>query len=389
MPPSSPSSRNKPSARSTDSDQGSLSLTALREAAVAAIDAAGSSEALEQLRQQYLGKKGSLTAQVQAIGRELGEARAKYQALGEDAKGAITQRIEAEQVRIAAVAKLANDAKLEIVQYIETRQRQLAEAELEKRLAAERIDITQPGRAAHPGSLHPVTQTLQRLDRIFSRIGFHNVEGPEIEHDYYNFTALNIPPDHPARAMHDTFYTAGGQVLRTHTSPMQIRTMLQHGAPLRIIAAGKVYRCDSDLTHTPMFHQIEGLMVDRHVTFAELKGVLQFFVNEFFERDLPARFRPSYFPFTEPSTEMDIGCLFCSAKGCRVCGHSGWLEILGAGMVHPAVLQHAGLNPRQWSGYAFGVGVERLAMLRLGIDDLRMFFENDLEFLQQFGGAEC
>ena len=222
------------------------------------------------------------------------------------------------------------------------------------------------------------------MEEIFASLGFAVATGPEIEDEYYNFEALNMPADHPARAMHDTFYLDAKTVLRTHTSPVQIRYMQSHAPPLKIVAPGRVYRCDSDLTHTPMFHQLEGLAVDRDITFADLKGILIHFVRAFFEADLSVRFRPSYFPFTEPSAEVDIACVFCAAKGCRVCGDSGWLEVLGSGMVHPEVLRHGGVDARKFSGYAFGLGVERLAMLRYGVNDLRLFFDNDLAFLRQF-----
>jgi len=230
-----------------------------------------------------------------------------------------------------------------------------------------------------------VSKTLSRIQALFHSIGFEVATGPEIETDFYNFTALNIPEDHPARAMHDTFYLQGGELLRTHTSPVQVRFMQKHQPPLRIIAPGRVYRCDSDVTHTPMFHQVEGLWVDESVSFADLKGVLADFMRNFFERDdLPVRFRPSFFPFTEPSAEMDIGCVMCGGEGCRVCSHTGWLEVLGCGMVHPNVFKHVGIDTERYVGFAFGLGVERLAMLRYGVDDLRLFFENDLRFLKQF-----
>jgi phenylalanyl-tRNA synthetase alpha chain len=235
------------------------------------------------------------------------------------------------------------------------------------------------------GGLHPVTRTLARIEQLFASIGFVTADGPEIETDFYNFTALNIPQDHPARAMHDTFYLQSGDLLRTHTSPVQVRYMQSHQPPLRIIAPGRVYRCDSDVTHTPMFHQIEGLWVDETVSFADLKGVLVDFMRNFFEReDLPVRFRPSFFPFTEPSAEMDIGCVMCGGEGCRVCSHTGWLEVLGCGMVHPNVFRHVDIDTERFVGFAFGLGVERLAMLRYGVDDLRLFFENDLRFLKAF-----
>ncbi|HEX22052.1 MAG TPA: phenylalanine--tRNA ligase subunit alpha, partial [Chromatiales bacterium] len=260
----------------------------------------------------------------------------------------------------------------------------LQQAALEAKLNAEAIDVTLPGRGQQNGGLHPVTRTLQRIESLFSQLGFEVAEGPEIEDDYHNFEALNIPQSHPARAMHDTFYFDEHTVLRTHTSPVQIRVMQERQPPLRIIAPGRVYRCDSDLTHTPMFHQIEGLLVDENVTFADLKGILDDFLRNFFEQDLKVRFRPSYFPFTEPSAEADIECVMCAGKGCRVCSHTGWLEVLGCGMVHPKVFEHVDINNEKYTGFAFGMGVERLAMLRYGVNDLRLFFENDLRFLRQF-----
>ena len=237
------------------------------------------------------------------------------------------------------------------------------------------------------GTLHPVSRTFKRMEDIFGRLGFDVATGPEIEDDYHNFEALNIPENHPARAMHDTFYIDEHVVLRTHTSPVQIRFMEENQPPIRVIAPGKVYRCDSDVTHTPMFHQLEGLCIDHDITFADLKGILIYFIQEFFEKDLPVRFRPSYFPFTEPSAEVDMGCVFCESKGCRICKQTGWLEVLGCGMVHPKVLKHGGIDSTIYSGYAFGLGVERLTMLRYGVNDLRLFFNNDLSFLRQFHGT--
>jgi len=247
------------------------------------------------------------------------------------------------------------------------------------------VDVTLPGRGQHNGGLHPVTRTMQRIESLFSQLGFSVEEGPEIEDDFHNFEALNIPEHHPARAMHDTFYFDANTLLRTHTSPVQVRHMEKEQPPLRIIAPGRVYRCDSDLTHTPMFHQIEGLLVDENVSFADLMGTLSDFLKLFFENeDLKTRFRPSYFPFTEPSSEVDIQCVMCAGEGCRVCGHTGWLEVLGCGMVHPKVFESVNIDNEKFTGYAFGMGVERLAMLRYGVNDLRLFFENDIKFLQQF-----
>ncbi|MDZ4151482.1 phenylalanine--tRNA ligase subunit alpha, partial [Methylicorpusculum sp.] len=307
----------------------------------------------------YLGKKGLFTAQMKEIG-SLDPV----------------QRREAGQV--------INDAKNKFQDSLESRKFELQNAALEQRLASESIDVTLPGRGHHVGGLHPVTVTLRRISRIFSSVGFKVVEGPEIEDDYHNFGALNIPDHHPARAMHDTFYFDAHTVLRTHTSPVQIRAMEAEKPPLKVIAPGRVYRCDSDITHTPMFHQVEGFLVDTQVSFADLKGVVYEFLRAFFEKDIQVRFRPSYFPFTEPSAEVDIECVMCDGKGCRVCGHTGWLEVMGCGMIHPEVFKSVGIDAEVFSGFAFGMGVERLTMLRYGINDLRLFFENDLKFLQQF-----
>jgi len=329
-------------------------------AAEEAIAAAADLESLDRIRVEYLGKKGFLTIELKSLGQLPAEER--------PARGEAINRAK----------KWLNDA-------IENRRRELAQADLDARLENETIDVTLPGRGSGRGSLHPITRTLGRIERLLGQLGFVAAEGPEIEDDRHNFEALNIPADHPARAMHDTFYFGDGRLLRTHTSPVQIRVMEEQGPPLRVIAAGRVYRCDSDLTHTPMFHQVEGLLVDRNVSFSDLMGHLEEFLHRFFERDdLAIRFRPSYFPFTEPSAEADIECVMCGGRGCRVCGHSGWLEVLGCGMVHPAVFAHVGIDNEEWTGYAFGMGVERLAMLRYGVNDLRLFFDNDLRFLQQF-----
>lgn len=314
---------------------------------------------LEQLRVQWLGKKGILTEQLKQLGHLPPE-----------------QRPQAGQA--------VNEAKRTLQQAIETRRTALQSAQLAAQLTAERIDVTLPGRGQPRGGLHPITQILQRIEKLFIQIGFSIEEGPEIEDDYHNFEALNIPAHHPARAMHDTFYFDEHLLLRTHTSPVQIRVMKTRQPPLKIIAPGRVYRCDSDLTHTPMFHQVEGLMVDTNVTFADLKGILDDFLQHFFDRDLQVRFRPSYFPFTEPSAEVDIQCVVCNGSGCRVCKQSGWLEILGCGMVHPNVFSQVGIDNEQYTGLAFGIGVERLAMLYYGVNDIRLFFENDLRFLRQF-----
>jgi len=334
-------------------------LQALIEQADAAIRAATTLSELDAVRVAYLGKKGHLTNQLKALGTLPAEAR-------------------------PAAGQAINAAKAEVTQRIEAAQTQLERAALDQSLDQERVDVTLPGRGSAPGGLHPITRTLERIEAMFQGVGFAVAEGPEVEDDYHNFEALNIPPEHPARAMHDTFYFDVRHLLRTHTSPVQIRVMESNGAPVRVIAPGRVYRCDSDLTHTPMFHQVEGLLVDEGVTFGDLKAILEDFVQQFFEADLALRFRPSYFPFTEPSAEVDVACMFCHGEGCRVCSQSGWLEILGCGMVHPAVFEAAGIDAERYTGYAFGMGVERLAMLRYGVNDLRIFFENDLRFLRQF-----
>ena len=335
-------------------------LAALEQQARDAVAAAADLKALDDIRVQYLGKTGLLTEQLKQLGKLPAE-----------------QRPQAGQA--------INVAKQQVQDAIETRKADLQRAALQAQLAGERVDVTLPGRGQHGGGLHPVTRTLARIEQLFAGMGFESVSGPEIEDDYHNFEALNIPAHHPARAMHDTFYIDAHRVLRTHTSPVQIRVMESQKPPFRVIAPGRVYRCDSDLTHTPMFHQVEGLLVDENVSFADLKGLLDEFLKHFFERDdLGVRFRPSYFPFTEPSAEVDIQCVMCSGRGCRVCSHSGWLEILGCGMVHPNVFEHVGVDNERYTGLAFGVGVERLAMLKYGVNDLRLFFENDLRFLQQF-----
>jgi phenylalanyl-tRNA synthetase alpha chain len=267
---------------------------------------------------------------------------------------------------------------------IGARKTELEYAAVEAQLAQETIDVTLPGRGQSTGGIHPVTRTIERMEDFFTEIDFDVVEGPEIESDYYNFEALNIPAHHPARAMHDTFYIDENTVLRTHTSPVQVRVMESREPPLRVICPGRVYRCDSDLTHTPMFHQVEGLLIDEHSTFSDLKGLIEDFLRVFFEHELQVRFRPSYFPFTEPSAEVDIQCVNCGGKGCRVCSQTGWLEIMGCGMVHPRVFEHSKIDTEKFSGFAFGMGVERLAMLRYGVNDLRLFFDNDLRFLEQF-----
>jgi phenylalanyl-tRNA synthetase alpha chain len=315
---------------------------------------------IDQVRTQFLGKKGKLTELLKNVGTLPPEQR-------------------------SSIGQIVNVTKQTLMDLLQEHSDFLQKAVLASKLQNETIDVTLPGRATQStGTLHPVTRILDRIERLFTSIGFSVMEGPEIEDDYHNFAALNFPPDHPARAMHDTFYFDNGLLLRTHTSPVQIRTMKNHAPPLRIITPGRVYRCDSDHTHTPMFHQVEGLVVDESCTFADLKGILQDFLSQLFERDLKFRFRPSYFPFTEPSAELDIACVMCNAKGCRVCKQTGWLEVLGCGMVHPNVLEMCNIDSEKYTGFAFGLGVDRLAMLRYGIDDLRKFFENDVRFLQQF-----
>ncbi len=314
---------------------------------------------LDQIRVHYLGKKGVFTERMKELGK-----------LPPD------QRREAGQA-----VNLVRDS---FQASLENRKNSLEEQALNLRLASEAVDVSLPGRGQGGGGLHPVTLTLRRIARLFGNVGFEVVEGPEIEDDYHNFEALNIPASHPARAMHDTFYFDEHTLLRTHTSPVQVRVMESRKPPLRIIAPGRVYRCDSDLTHTPMFHQVEGFLVDETVSFADLKGILYEFLRLFFEKDIQVRFRPSYFPFTEPSAEVDMECVICGGGGCRVCKQSGWLEVMGCGMIHPRVFDCVNIDPERWSGFAFGMGVERLAMLRYGINDLRLFFENDLRFLHQF-----
>ena len=336
-----------------------LDIAQLEQEAAGEVAAASDMAVLDQVRVRYLGKNGSLTALLKLLGTLPQEERPQ-------------------------AGQAINQAKRGVQEAIDARREELEQAALAARLGGERIDVSLPGRGQRPGGLHPVTRTLQRIERLFSNAGFSVAEGPEIEDDYHNFEALNIPAHHPARAMHDTFYFDAHLLLRTHTSPVQIRVMEKSRPPLKVIAPGRVYRCDSDLTHTPMFHQVEGFLVDEEATFADLKGVIYDFLRNFFERDLRLRFRPSYFPFTEPSAEVDIECVMCRGEGCRVCSQTGWLEVLGCGMIHPEVFRHVGIDSERYLGYAFGMGVERLAMLRYGINDLRLFFENDLRFLRQF-----
>lgn len=315
---------------------------------------------LEQIKVRFLGKEGELTKLLKGL-------------------GSLPQKDRPLR------GNLINQAKKTVEDALDRRRKYLEEKRMQSQLEEEALDVTLPGRGLAIGGLHPVSRVLTRIESLFRSIGFSVASGPEIETDFYNFTALNIPENHPARAMHDTFYVDNGYLLRTHTSPVQIRYMKAHRPPLKVIAPGRVYRCDSDVTHTPMFHQVEGLWVDEEVSFSALKGVLKDFMQNFFEREeLSIRFRPSFFPFTEPSAEMDIGCVMCGGKGCRVCSNTGWLEVLGCGMVHPNVLKHGGIDHEKYTGLAFGLGVERLAMLRYGVNDLRLFFENDLRFLEQF-----
>jgi phenylalanyl-tRNA synthetase alpha chain len=340
----------------------SPSLTELIKTALAEIEASGSAAALEDVRVRLLGKKGAITEQLKALGA-----------------------IAAEQRKAAGAA--INEAKDRVSAAIDARRASLEAGAIAARLAAETIDVTLPGRGEARGGLHPVTKVRHRIEALFRRAGFDVATGPEIEDDFHNFEALNIPADHPARAMHDTFYFPDGKLLRTHTSPVQVRAMLKRKPPIAVIAPGRVYRCDYDLTHTPMFHQVEGLLVDEGVSFANLKSVLHEFMQAFFERDLNMRLRPSYFPFTEPSAEVDISCVFCGGAGCRVCKHTGWLEVAGCGMVHPNVFASCNIDSEKYTGYAFGFGIDRLAMLRYGVNDLRAFFENDLRFLAQFSAS--
>lgn len=334
-------------------------LQALQQEALAALDQADNLKSLQDVRVRILGKKGALT---------------------DIMKGMRDLSLEERPIVGALVNQLKDDFEISF----SARQQELQQRAIAARLASETLDVTLPGRRRVTGSLHPVTLVADEIVEIFSRLGFSVAEGPEIEQDFYNFEALNIPKDHPARDMQDTFYISEDLVLRTHTSPVQIRTMLKHDPPIRIIAPGTVYRRDSDLTHSPMFHQIEGFLVDCKVTFGDLKGILTHFLNEFFGAGLEVRFRPSFFPFTEPSAEVDIACVICGGSGCRVCGRTGWLEILGCGMIDPAVFDSVNYDPEQYSGFAFGMGLERIAMLKYGVNDLRLFFENDLRFLKQF-----
>lgn len=336
-----------------------LDTVSLVESALRAIADSSDERSLEQLRVDYLGKKGSLTELLKGLGKLSPEERPQ-------------------------AGERINIAKRQVQDALELRKKDLVEETLNRQLSSEAVDVTLPGRRQGGGGSHPITRTIERIQSIFEAAGYTVAVGPEIEDDYHNFGALNIPEHHPARAMHDTFYIDPATVLRTHTSPVQVRVMEGDKPPFRMICPGRVYRCDSDITHTPMFHQVEGLLIDTDVSFADLRGTVEEFLQAFFEKDLAVRFRPSYFPFTEPSAEVDMACVMCEGKGCRVCSHTGWLEIMGCGMVHPNVLNCSGIDPEKYTGFAFGMGVERLAMLRYGVNDLRLFFENDLRFLKQF-----
>ncbi len=334
-------------------------LQEMLQAATAAMAQADTEVSLQDVRVRFLGKKGELTAIMKEMGRLSPEER-------------------------PVVGALANRVKEELESLFAERSQLLRDADIARRLASERIDVTLPGRRSFAGSKHPITLVTEEVCEIFAALGFSVAEGPEVEKDFYNFEALNMPKDHPARDMQDTFYISDDVVLRTHTSPVQIRTMLQHAPPVRVIAPGTVYRRDSDITHSPMFHQIEGFLVDRHVSFGDLKGILTAFITQLFGTGVGVRFRPSFFPFTEPSAEVDIQCVICGGRGCRVCKNSGWLEILGSGMIDPEVFRAVNYDSDAYSGFAFGMGLERIAMLKYGVNDLRLFFENDLRFLTQF-----
>jgi len=334
-------------------------LEQMQKEALAELAGVATEEQLQALKVRYLGKKGELTAIMKGIGALSAGER-------------------------PVIGQVVNAVRDCLEESFERRSGAIREAVKTARLQSERLDVTLPGRRSHHGSKHPVTLVIEEICDIFAGLGFLVAEGPEIELDYYNFEALNFPKDHPARDMQDTFFVQDNMLLRTHTSPVQIRTMLQQKPPVRIIAPGTVYRCDYDATHSPMFHQIEGLMVDKGVTFGDLKGILTVFTNQMFGNDIGVRLRPSFFPFTEPSAEVDIACVICRGKGCRVCKNSGWLEILGAGMVDPEVFRHVNYDAEKVGGFAFGMGIERVAMLKYGINDMRLLFENDVRFLSQF-----
>ena len=334
-------------------------LQALVEASKADILGCASIEDLEAIRVRLLGKKGEITEQLKSLGAMPAE------------------------VRKAAGARI-NEAKAQLTAALDERRQALEAQKLAQQLASDTIDVTLPGRGMSSGGLHPVTRVRRRIEQIFRNAGFTIEDGPEIEDEWHNFEALNIPANHPARAMHDTFYFPDGRLLRTHTSPVQVRAMQGRKPPFRVIAPGRVYRNDSDMTHTPMFHQVEGLVVDEGITFANLKAVLHGFMQALFEKDVKMRLRPSYFPFTEPSAEVDISCVACGGTGCRVCKQTGWVEVAGCGVVHPNVLRAVNIDPERYTGYAFGMGIDRLTMLRYNVNDIRLYFENDLRFLKQF-----
>ena len=334
-------------------------LLALKEEAIRDLQGIRTEQELESFRTRYLGRKGKVTALLKVMKGLPAEER-------------------------PAFGKLANDVKTDLASALDGQRARIREAEIQRKVLEEVADISLPGRHPGRGTCHPITLVTREMVSIFLGMGFEVVEGPEVDLDFYNFEALNFPHDHPARDMQDTFYVADDVVLRTHTSNVQIHTMKARRPPFRVIAPGTVYRCDSDTTHSPMFHQVEGFLVDEDVSFSELKGVLTVLLHSLFTPDVPLRFRPSFFPFTEPSAEVDIGCFLCGGKGCRVCSQTGWLEILGSGMIHPEVFRSVGYDPDAYTGFAFGVGVERIAMLKYGIDDIRLFFENDVRFLDQF-----
>ncbi|MBI5740765.1 MAG: phenylalanine--tRNA ligase subunit alpha [Nitrospirae bacterium] len=334
-------------------------LDSIKSLAGEEIEKADSLKAVQDLKVRYLGKKGIITGKIKSLAAIAKEDRREY-------------------------GKSLNDVKIYIEELLGVREKACKAVELNKTLQIQRIDVTIPGYRIPAGHLHPTTQVLGEIIGIFTSLGFHVEEGPEVELDFYNFEALNMPKEHPARDMQDTFYISDDVVLRTHTSPVQVRVMQNNTPPLRVIAPGKVYRCDADVTHIPMFHQLEGFMVDKHITMSHLKGVLEVFIQRVFGADTKLRFRPSFFPFTEPSAEIDISCVICRGAGCNVCKNTGWLEILGAGMINPRVFEMAGYDPAQYTGFAFGMGIERVAMLKYGIDDIRLFYENDKRFLDQF-----
>ena len=334
-------------------------LQSLLQSARDEIEARTDLQALEEIRVRLLGKKGEITALLKSLGAMEHQARKQ-------------------------VGAQINEAKELVTKLLDERRTALEAERLAAQLASETVDVTLPGRGQTIGGLHPVTRVRRRIEQIFRNAGFSIADGPEIEDDWHNFAALNIPANHPARAMHDTFYFGDGRLLRTHTSPVQVRVMQSQPPPLRVIVPGRVYRCDSDMTHTPMFHQVEGLVVDEGITFANLKACLHQFMQMLFEKDVKMRLRPSYFPFTEPSAEVDISCVACGGSGCRVCKQTGWVEVAGCGVVHPNVLKAVGIDPERYTGFAFGMGIDRLTLLRYNVADIRMYFENDLRFLRQF-----